>query len=423
MAANGGSRKRKVQLRLDDGSLLGSVETLLGNGGSGTVLLDFEAACRTGRASKAELERLDKLISAFQARVNGFHALPRGELKARNPYTQDVSRAIKRQRSLANGEVPVFASPDQAATGDFLGKCVEVLNRVYACCATIPPIFNWSAKDVFYKPVSETFPTIAADYYSRIPQPMTFQMIEQRIRGGVYQNAQQFADDMRLLVSNCKMYNPTPTDPVRLAVLRLGEVFEQQWIASGLCAEAQRAKRANAGIAAPKFEPEEYDGMAGGPKPHRSGGDKRPPEGGLGRLQSHEVSSYREEEVEQHAIPEDVLQEVAGQLQELGQENLQVALGKFNEGVVSYDEEGEVELDLERVDYASLMEVDAYIRQLLGLPPREPQPPPRAAAAAAPADTAEPSEGNGRRNRGTVQAEADDDDEYYGEEDESDDDD
>jgi hypothetical protein len=91
MAANGGSRKRKVQLRLDDGSLIGSVETLLGNGGSGTVLLDFEAACRTGRASKSELERLDKLISSFQTRVNGFHALPRGELKARNPYTQDVS--------------------------------------------------------------------------------------------------------------------------------------------------------------------------------------------------------------------------------------------------------------------------------------------------------------------------------------------
>lgn len=37
-----------------------------------------------------------------------------------------------------------------------------------------------------------------------------------------------------------------------------------------------------------------------------------------------------------------------------------VALGKFNEGVVSYDEEGEVELDLERVDYASLMEVRGW---------------------------------------------------------------
>jgi hypothetical protein len=78
---------------------------------------------------------------------------------------------------------------------------------------------------------------------------------------------------MRLLVANCKAYNPSPIDPVRLAVLRLSEVFEQQWISSGLCAEAQRAKRANAGIAAPKFEPEEYDGM-GMPKQNRSGDNK-----------------------------------------------------------------------------------------------------------------------------------------------------
>jgi hypothetical protein len=46
-------------------------------------------------------------------------------------------------------------------------------------------------------------------------------------------------------------------------------------------------------------------------------------DGGLGRLQSHEVSSYREEEVEQHAVPDDVLQEVTAALQELGPDNLQ----------------------------------------------------------------------------------------------------
>lgn len=88
---NNNGRKRKVQLRLDDGSLIGSVETLLGNGGSGTVLLDWEQACRTGRASKSEVERLDSLISTFQSKVNGFHAIPRSELKSRNPYVQDVS--------------------------------------------------------------------------------------------------------------------------------------------------------------------------------------------------------------------------------------------------------------------------------------------------------------------------------------------
>jgi hypothetical protein len=35
------------------------------------------------------------------------------------------------------------------------------------------------------------------------------------------------------------------------------------------------------------------------------------------------VSSYREEEVEQHAVPDDVLQEVGAALQELGSDNLQ----------------------------------------------------------------------------------------------------
>ncbi len=76
---------------------------------------------------------------------------------------------------------------------------------------------------------------------------------------------------MRLLFNNCRQYNPMPTDPVRLACLRLAEVFEASWTGTGLCAEAQRSKRTTAGIAAPKFEPEEYDGL-GQAKSHRSGG-------------------------------------------------------------------------------------------------------------------------------------------------------
>jgi hypothetical protein len=76
---------------------------------------------------------------------------------------------------------------------------------------------------------------------------------------------------MRLLFNNCRQYNPMPTDPVRLACLKLSEVFEQQWMATGLCAEAQRSKRATAGIAAPKFEPEEYE-LQLQTKSHRSGG-------------------------------------------------------------------------------------------------------------------------------------------------------
>lgn len=80
------------------------------------------------------------------------------------------------------------------------------------------------------------------------------------------------------MFNNCKTYNPMPTDPVRLASLKLSEVFENSWVSSGLCAEVQRAKRATAGIAAPKFEPEEYDG-AGAPRKttsHRSADQQQP---------------------------------------------------------------------------------------------------------------------------------------------------
>lgn len=86
--------KRKLILRLDDGSLIGPVESLLPgstHGAPSAVLLDFEAACRTGKAGKTELERLDRLIKDFQTRVSGIHSIPRSELKQRNPYTQDVS--------------------------------------------------------------------------------------------------------------------------------------------------------------------------------------------------------------------------------------------------------------------------------------------------------------------------------------------
>lgn len=81
---------------------------------------------------------------------------------------------------------------------------------------------------------------------------------------------------MRLVFDNCKKYNPLPTDPVRQASLRLSEVFEQGWVGSGLCAEVQRSKRTTAGIAAPKFEPEEYDGaLPRKTTSHRSGEQQR----------------------------------------------------------------------------------------------------------------------------------------------------
>lgn len=86
---------------------------------------------------------------------------------------------------------------------------------------------------------------------------------------------------MRLVFDNCKKYNPLAADPVRLASLKLSEVFENCWVSSGLCAEVQRAKRATAGIAAPKFEPEEYDGVGVGGVPRKTGSHRSAEQPGM----------------------------------------------------------------------------------------------------------------------------------------------
>lgn len=111
-----------------------------------------------------------------------------------------VQRAIKRQRSLANGEIAAaFASPEHvqhlgAPSSNFLAKCREVLHRVYGAVDSQGDIFGLPARRIFYFPVGETFPKIAEDYYSKVARPVTLRDIEHRINTESYSNALQFAD-------------------------------------------------------------------------------------------------------------------------------------------------------------------------------------------------------------------------------------
>jgi hypothetical protein len=61
---------------------------------------------------------------------------------------------------------------------------------------------------------------------------------------------------VRLVWNNCRAFNTNPQDEIRRAGDKMSDAFEQAWAASGLCNEA-RAKRATAGVAAAKFEPDE----------------------------------------------------------------------------------------------------------------------------------------------------------------------
>lgn len=422
------NKRRRILLRLDDGSLIGESAGFLGYATSGVALLDYEQACRLGRAGEKEVKRLTQLIKEYAQRHPADHNLKPSILKPYNPYTQDGLRALRRQKSLANGDANHVASPESnhAVPSDFMSKCWDVLSKTYACIGPREVMYGLAAKDVFYKTVAESFPALSDQYYQIITNPITFKEMEDRLKSSSYSQPQQFADDARLLFNNCRKYNTDLTNPVRKLGERMSDAFEQAWAASGLCHDS-RAKRATAGVAAPKFEPDDDQAQQQHPartKSHSRGGAPPPRNGqqpmdGVGRTWSHEVSSYQDDmagvvEQQQEADQEALVAIVADAISNL--EDPESALALFNEGVVNPTPEGEVELDFGKVTMEALIQVDNHIRELQGLPPRQgpvnPATPAAvavpAAAAAAPPAAAAPS--SGRPSRGgarVVQSDSD----------------
>ena len=62
---------------------------------------------------------------------------------------------------------------------------------------------------------------------------------------------------MRQIWTNCHLYNKKET-PIDRAGRQAEELFQEKWNRSGFAAADARARRNNAGVAAPKFEPNEY---------------------------------------------------------------------------------------------------------------------------------------------------------------------
>lgn len=63
--------------------------------------------------------------------------------------------------------------------------------------------------------------------------------------------------DMRQIWINCHLYNKKET-PIDRAGRQAEQLFQEIWNRSGFASTDARARRNNAGVAAPKFEPNEY---------------------------------------------------------------------------------------------------------------------------------------------------------------------
>jgi hypothetical protein len=116
----------------------------------------------------------------------------------------------------------------------------------------------------------------APRYYDIIQRPMWINLVKDKLQKGLYQQPQDFCEDVRLIWVNCFTYNPVG-NAVRAVAEKAEKRFENEWANSGLANE--RSKRTTAGVAAPKFEPDfgELPPVGGlprsGAKPAKSGGN------------------------------------------------------------------------------------------------------------------------------------------------------
>jgi hypothetical protein len=79
----------------------------------------------------------------------------------------------------------------------------------------------------FYKPVDTTLLELH-DYRKVVKSPMDLGTIKQKMENRQYNNSLEFANDMRLICTNCYKYNPPDHDVVAMA-RKLQDVFEMRF--------------------------------------------------------------------------------------------------------------------------------------------------------------------------------------------------
>ncbi|XP_019964284.2 bromodomain-containing protein 3-like isoform X1 [Paralichthys olivaceus] len=107
-------------------------------------------------------------------------------------------------------------------SGKHLKHCNDILKEMLSKKHTA---YAWP----FYKPVNVEALQLH-DYHDVIKYPMDLSTVKKKLNRGEYQDAQEFAADVRLIFSNCYKYNP-PDHEVVIGARKLQGVFETRFAA------------------------------------------------------------------------------------------------------------------------------------------------------------------------------------------------
>jgi len=133
---------------------------------------------------------------------------------------RESGRQIKRVTKDLPDYQPQHASKTEGRLSESLKACDALLRELFT---KKHAAYAWP----FYKPVDTTLPELF-DYRKIIKTPMDLSTIRNKMDGRSYNNSLEFANDMRLICTNCYKYNPPDHDVVAMA-RKLQDVFEMRF--------------------------------------------------------------------------------------------------------------------------------------------------------------------------------------------------
>lgn len=345
---------KKLLLRLDNGSLICDSKRIHSQAHNDAILLSVEKAYKAGLLRELNLSKLEQLVTEIsnllpgsEARFATLSGLDSGDKRKRDEQVGEYGEQ-KRPRNVTthygNGTAGDQPSPSAGSHGetswnpsDFVDKSLEILQKLQE---ELGDGFKW-----FAAPVN---PLDAPGYHKVVKQPMDCGTILNKLQSGQYSSPREFEEDMKLVWTNCSTYNPKGT-PVWKVGFKLNSIFEREWLASGLCSSL-RSRRANAGVAAAKYEPElELERK-------KSVNGKAVSSGKL-----YKKSSSKPDEHEYPKMSREEMTELAEKLQGLGEAQLQGVLDIIRENSPLTAESDEIELDFDALDDNTLWKLHDFI--------------------------------------------------------------
>ena len=147
------------------------------------------------------------------------------------PARRESNRKIKKPKydsDVESDSIQVISTNSASSNASTSGGLIN--EQLRFCSQILKELFSKKHKDYawpFYKPVDVVGLNLS-DYYDIIKKPMDMTTVKNKLEAHEYTQAQEFADDMRLIFHNCYLYNPSTTDVVYMA-RKLEEVFDQRY--------------------------------------------------------------------------------------------------------------------------------------------------------------------------------------------------